>query len=204
MQVLASRRNLTLILAALLVLITIIGIGTYRLLPAGQAGGTGRALIGGPFALTDHHGRQVTEATYAGRYMLINFGYTYCPDICPLGLQTMMAAHDALPAEMRERVVPIFITVDPERDTVEAMADYVGLFSPDLIGLTGTSKETDAAAKAYRVYHSKVKDEATSADYLVDHSAFFYLMGPDGSYVSHFSHSVTPEEMAAGIEQALE
>ncbi|NJO38948.1 MAG: SCO family protein [Rhizobiales bacterium] len=204
MQLTASRRDLTLIFAGLLVLVTILGIVAYRLLPAGQSTGTGQALIGGPFTLTDNHGQKVTEATYAGRYLMVYFGYTYCPDICPLGLQNMMAAYDALPADMREQVVPIFITVDPERDTVEAMADYVGLFSPDLVGLTGSQQETDAAAKAYRVYHAKVKDEATSADYLVDHSAFFYLMGPDGSYVSHFSHSATPEEMTAGIEDALD
>ncbi|MEZ5933649.1 MAG: SCO family protein [Alphaproteobacteria bacterium] len=203
MQLMASRRDLKLTLAGLLVLVAILGIVTYRLLPASQPAGTGQALIGGPFALTDNHGQKVTEASYAGRYMLIYFGYTYCPDICPLGLQNMMAAYDALPADMREQVVPIFITVDPERDTVEAMADYVGLFSPSLVGLTGTTKETDAAAKAYRVYHATVKDEATSANYLVDHSAFFYLMGPDGRYVSHFSPSATPEEMTAGIEDAL-
>jgi protein SCO1/2 len=168
---------------------------------AGRA--TGAALIGGSFSLVDQNGERVTDANYRGRYMLVYFGYTYCPDVCPLGLQTVAQAMDLLPPAVAERVVPIFITVDPERDTPEVMKSYVELFHPRLVGLTGTPDEIAQVTKAYRIYARKA--ESTDAgDYLVDHSAFTYLMGPDGAYASHFSHGVTPEEMAARIEELVQ
>ncbi|MEZ5863347.1 MAG: SCO family protein [Geminicoccaceae bacterium] len=109
----------------------------------------------------------MTEADFAGRATLVYFGYTFCPDVCPTGLATMMAAYDALTPEEQAKVVPIFVTVDPERDDVAAMASYVALFHPALVGLTGTVEETDAAAAAWRVYHRKA--ESGASDYLVDH-----------------------------------
>jgi cytochrome oxidase Cu insertion factor (SCO1/SenC/PrrC family) len=159
---------------------------------------TGTAAIGGPFALTDHTGRAVTERDFQGSWMLVYFGYTYCPDICPLGLQTVAQALDLLPPAVAEKVVPVFVTVDPERDTVTALEDYVGLFHPRLVGLTGTVEQIDAVKRAYRVYAQKAPG-SSGPDYLVDHSTFTFLMGPDGAYVTHFGHGVTPEQLAAKV-----
>ena len=162
----------------------------------------GQALVGGPFSLVDHTGARVTDADFAGRSKLMFFGYTYCPDMCPLGLATMAAAYDRLTPEEQARVVPIFVTVDPERDTVEAIADYVDLFHPQMVGLTGTTEETDAAAKAYRVYYRKAESEST-ADYLVDHSTFTYLMDGENHYVTHFGHDAQPDDLVEGIRRHL-
>lgn len=206
MQLMSRRRELLLTLAV--VLVTAGAISFYaipRLSPvADDTASGGRALIGGPFTLTNHKGETVTEASFAGRHMLIYFGYSYCPDICPMSLQTMTAAYDLLSPEQQAEIEPIFITVDPERDTVDAMAEYVALFDPELIGLTGSPDQTDKAAKAYRVYHAKVEDDESAADYLVDHSSFYYFMGPDGQYLRHFGHDTTEEEMAKGIEELIE
>lgn len=168
----------------------------------GNNAGQGEALIGGPFSLLNHKGERVTDEDFRGRYMLVFFGYTSCPDVCPLGLQVMSQAMDELPEAVAEKVVPVFVTVDPERDTVQVMKDYVELFHPRLVGLTGTPEEIGVAVKAYRVYARKAESEDTS-DYLMDHSAFSYLMGEDGRYVTHFSHGVSPEEMASRIEEAV-
>jgi cytochrome oxidase Cu insertion factor (SCO1/SenC/PrrC family) len=161
----------------------------------------GEALIGGPFTLTDQHGKRVTEKDFAGRYMLIYFGYTFCPDICPTSLTTMAAALDRLPQEQAEQVVPVFITVDPARDTVEQLAAYVPLFHPRLVALTGSEDEVREAARTWRVYYH-VPDEEDDA-YLVDHSTFVYLMGPDGSYRTHFGIDTSPETMAEAIGEEI-
>jgi cytochrome oxidase Cu insertion factor (SCO1/SenC/PrrC family) len=163
----------------------------------------GEALVGGPFALTDQHGQPVTDQDFAERYMLIYFGYTYCPDVCPMSLTNMVAAIDQLPPEQAEKVVPILITIDPERDTVEQLASYAPLFDPRLVALTGSEDEVRAAAKAYRVYFHKAGEGADSKDYLVDHSTFVYLMGPDGKYRTHFGLNASPEEMAEAIRSEI-
>ena len=135
--------------------------------------------------------------------MLIYFGYTFCPDFCPLSLANMTQALDLLPPEQAEQIVPMFITVDPERDTVEQLAEYAGLFHPRLVALTGSPEAIKAAAGAYRVYYTRAGD-ANSNDYLMDrHSTFIYLMGPDGKYVRHFAHNATPQEISAAIGAAL-
>lgn len=161
----------------------------------------GEALIGGPFTLTDQHGEQVTEEDFAGRFMLIYFGYTFCPDICPTSLTMMSAALDELPDAQAEQVVPILITVDPARDTVEQLAAYAPLFHPRLVALTGNEEEVREAARAYRVYYH-VPDEEGDA-YLVDHSTFVYLMGPEGGYRTHFGIDASPEEMAEAIGKEI-
>ena len=190
-----------LVAAALVVLLAVLGAVGWRLLvPQGGAGGT--ALVGGPFTLTDQAGNQVTEADFEGRFMLIYFGYTYCPDFCPMSLSTMVQALDLLTPEEAEQVVPIMITIDPARDTVAQLADYVPLFSPRLVGLTGTEDQVTAAAKAYRVYFNKVEQDQPDA-YLMDHSTFIYLMGPDGEYRRHFGANAPPEELAEGLRAEL-
>ncbi|MDF1586603.1 SCO family protein [Marinimicrococcus flavescens] len=167
-----------------------------------EASAQGEALIGGPFSLLDHKGERVTDEDFRGRYMLVFFGYTSCPDVCPLGLQVMGQAMDQLPPQIAEKIAPIFVTVDPERDTVPVMKDYVELFHPQLVGLTGSAEEIDAAKRAYRIYARKAETEGSS-DYLMDHSAFTYLMDASGRYLTHFSHDATAEEMAARIEKAV-
>jgi protein SCO1/2 len=189
--------------AAAVLALAVAGGAAWLVLPptvSSMAGG--EAMVGGPFKLTDQHGAAVTEQDFAGRYMLIYFGYTYCPDICPLSLANMTQALDLLPPDQAEQVVPILITVDPERDTVEQLAAYAPLFHPRLVALTGSPEAIKAAARAYRVYYARV-GAADSNDYLMDHSTFIYLMGPDGGYVRHFAHNAAPEEIAAGIGAAL-
>lgn len=161
----------------------------------------GEALIGGPFTLTDQHGEQVTEQDFAGRFMLIYFGYTFCPDICPTSLTVMAAALDQLPEEQAAQVVPIMITVDPARDTVEQLAAYAPLFHPRLVALTGSEEQVREAARAYRVYYHVPEEEGDA--YLVDHSTFVYLMGPDGSYRTHFGIDASPEQMAEAIGKEI-
>jgi protein SCO1/2 len=158
-------------------------------------------VLGGPFSLVDQTGRTVTETDFAGRFMLVYFGFTYCPDVCPTELGTMVAALDEL-GDVASRVTPIFITVDPERDTPDAMADYVARFDPRLVGLTGTPEQIAAAARAYRVFYSKVQ-RPEMTEYLVDHSSFIYLVGPDGRVRSLFRPQTSPEAMAQTIRAQL-
>ncbi|HEX9769928.1 MAG TPA: SCO family protein [Kiloniellales bacterium] len=166
---------------------------------------SGTAAVGGPFELVDQTGETRRDGDYRGRYMLVYFGYTYCPDVCPTTLLIMSRALTLLgetaPAAAKQ-VVPLFITVDPERDTVEAMAAYQPSFHPDLVALTGTPEQVAAAAKAYRVYYAKVEDQA-SGTYLMDHSSFIYLMGPDGAYLTHFDHLAQPEEIAESVKRHI-
>ena len=162
----------------------------------------GKALVGGPFSLVDHTGKRVTDQDFRGRPMLVMFGFTFCPDVCPSGLQVMAAALDKLGAK-GEQVVPLFISVDPERDTPAQLAQYVASFHPRLRGLTGSQAEVDAAAKAYRVYFKKVRDEKSSAAYTIDHTALIYLMGPDGNYVAHFTHAAGVDALVERIAKVL-
>ncbi len=167
--------------------------------PAGAAGPT----IGGSFTLVDQNGKTVTAGDFRGRFMLVYFGYTYCPDVCPTTLTTMADAIDILDGD-GERVVPVFITVDPERDTPEHLKMYVNYFHPRLVGLTGTTQSVAAAAKAYRIYYAKApEDGASGDDYLMDHLAFVFLMGPDGAFRAHFENGIGPEAMAKRIREYL-
>ncbi|MBS0240888.1 MAG: SCO family protein [Proteobacteria bacterium] len=162
----------------------------------------GQALVGGHFELTDQTGKRVTEKDFRGKYMLILFGFTYCPDVCPSGLQVMSAALDRLGAKA-DQIQPIFISVDHERDTPQQMAEYVKSFSPRLIGLTGSAADIAQAAKAYRVYYKKVADEKSTAGFTYDHSALIYLMGPDGKYLTHFTHTAGPDAIAQRLAKLL-
>jgi protein SCO1/2 len=163
---------------------------------------SGAALIGGPFSLVGADGKPVTDRDFRGRYMLIFFGFTHCPDICPAELQVIAQALEQL-GDKAKKVVPIFITLDPERDTPEAMANYVKSFGPNFVGLTGSPEAIAAAAKAYRVAYSKVENKASAGDYSVDHSALAYLMDPEGRYVTHFSYGLSADQMAEKLEKLL-
>ncbi len=171
---------------------------TLGLAPA-ENGGSGTVAgvsIGGPFTLTDAKtGAQVTDATYRGRWMLVYFGYTFCPDICPTDLQKMVAALTAMGAAS-DPITPIFITVDPGRDTTAPLARYVGLFSPRLVGLTGSQAQVDAVVSAYRVYVQKLAPTSPGAPYLVNHSAFMYLMNPAGKLAGIFPPDIKTADLA--------
>jgi protein SCO1/2 len=197
----------TLLIALAVVAAVLIGLSLSTLLPPSEEGASSqaqnRALIGGPFELTDHNGNRVTEKDYAGQYKLIYFGFTYCPDVCPTELQTMSAALEEM-GENAEKVQPLLITIDPERDTPEALAQYVGHFHSRLVGLTGTPEEVAAAAKAYRVYYAKVEDEGSSAEYTMDHSSVLYFMGPDGGFLTHFGPGTAPSAMAERMNKLIE
>jgi protein SCO1 len=160
----------------------------------------GKALIGGPFSLVDTDGRPVTDRDFRGKLMLVFFGYTHCPDVCPTELQTMAEVMDRLGSGARQ-IAPVFISVDPQRDTPEALAAYVKNFNPRIIGLTGSPAEIASAAKAYRVYFRKA--EGGADDYTVDHSAFVYLMDREGNYLTHFLFNASPDTILAEIKKYL-
>ena len=159
-----------------------------------------REPIGGPFALIDHNGKPRTNEDFRGKLLLIYFGFTYCPDVCPTDLQNIGLALDQLGAA-GEKIQPLFITVDPERDTPEHLKDYVPMFHPRLIGLTGDAAAIHAAAAAYRAYYAKVP--VNGDDYTVDHSSFIYVVGADGQYLGFFPPGTPPERVAESIRPRL-
>jgi cytochrome oxidase Cu insertion factor (SCO1/SenC/PrrC family) len=153
----------------------------------------GNGPVGGPFALTDHVGRRRTEADFRGKLLLIYFGYMFCPDICPTDLQAMGSAIDRL-GPSGDSVQPLFITLDPERDTPDQLADYVTAFHPRLVGLTGSEGEIKSVARAYKVYYTRATDPRTT-DYILNHSAFIYLVDVDGKYLGFFPPGTTADRM---------
>ena len=164
--------------------------------------------LGGDFSLIDHTGKPVTNSDFKGEFLLVYFGYTFCPDACPTELQRMTEVLNAL-GPLADKVRPIFITIDPERDTVKVLADYVGNFHPRFIGLSGSVQQVRAAAKAYGVYYGKVSRTGASAadtadsDYLMNHSAFVYLMGPDGKMRDIFLHDLRDKFMIKRLGDAV-
>lgn len=163
---------------------------------------SGKALVGGPFQLVDHTGKRVSDSDFKGRHMLVFFGFTSCPDICPSGLQVMSAALDQL-GPKADRIVPLLITLDPERDTPEKLANYVKSFHPRLIALTGSLDEIKAVAKAYRVYFKKSETGSNANAYSIDHSSLFYLMNGEGGFTKHFAHTTDAGKLAEGLNTAL-
>lgn len=170
--------------------------------PIPTANEAAAALIGGPFRLTDQNGKTVTEADLRGHWSLVYFGYTFCPDVCPLALQHMTAALDDLGRDAA-KIVPYFITVDPERDTQAVMAEYARHFHPSLRALTGTPAEVKAATDAFRVYAARQGGAAGATDYLMDHTSVVYILGPDGKYVSLFTHEANADAMTAKLKSLL-
>jgi cytochrome oxidase Cu insertion factor (SCO1/SenC/PrrC family) len=159
-----------------------------------------REPIGGPFTLIDQNGARRTDPDFRGKFMLVYFGFTYCPDVCPTDLQQMGLAVDQL-GLVGDAVQPIFITVDPERDTSEHLKEYVTTFHPRFIGLTGDAAAIKEAARAYRVYYAKV--ELPKSDYTVDHSAFIYLVGPKGEYLGFFPPGTSAEIIAGTLRPLI-
>lgn len=170
-------------------------------LPANRSYGT--AMIGGAFAATDHNGQPFTEKNLQGHYSLIYFGFTHCPDICPASLLVVAGALEHLPEKMAAQILPVFVSVDPERDTPEVMRNYVQNFYPRMIGVTGSKEQIDSIAKAYKVYYNKVPVEGSASEYAVDHSGFLYLMGINGEYITHFPHNVTEQVLADALRSHI-
>ena len=152
--------------------------------------------IGGPFSLLDGNGRTVTDAQFRGRWMLVYFGYTHCPDACPTALQDMANALDELGAKKKD-VAAVFITIDPDRDTPAVMKDYVAAFDSSITPLTGTPDAVARVARAYRVYYGK--HPTTDGGYDMDHSSIIYVMDPQGRFVTNFTHETSPDQMAAKL-----
>lgn len=159
--------------------------------------------LGGPFSLTNQDGKAVTETSWPGQYLLVFFGFTHCPDVCPTGLGKMAEALEALPAETLVQVQPLFITLDPARDTASQLKEYVKLFHSRLIGLTGTQEQIDAVIKAYRVYAQKQVIDGDDKNYMVNHSSYTYLVAPDGKVIDAYSHDITGADMAAKIKASV-
>jgi cytochrome oxidase Cu insertion factor (SCO1/SenC/PrrC family) len=162
---------------------------------------SGTADVGGPFTLTAHTGERISDKAFRGKYMLVAFGFTHCPDVCPAELQVMSAALDAMGPEA-DRIQPLFITIDPERDTAAHLREYMAHFHPRLIGLTGSKDDIAAVAKAYRVWYEKVDDAGTSG-YLMDHTSITYLMDPDGEFVKHFSFGTSAKDLTEALLAAV-
>ena len=157
----------------------------------------GAATIGGPFTMTDHTGATVTDAEVIDGLTLVYFGYTFCPDVCPFDTANMAQATEIL-EERGIEATPVFVTVDPARDTPQALSDFVGALHPRMVGLTGTPEQTQAIAKAYKAYYAKQGDDPEV--YLMDHSTFTYLMAPDGSFLDVFRRDVPPAEVADRVQ----
>jgi cytochrome oxidase Cu insertion factor (SCO1/SenC/PrrC family) len=200
----AAKRGLIIFGVGLALLVGALGFEAWRRGTAGDAGGYGGAVgtvsVGGPFTLVDQDGKTRRDADFRGKLMLVYFGYTHCPDVCPTELQTMADAVEQLGGQATE-VQPIFITVDPERDTPELLKTYAEAFDPRLVALTGMPAQVADAARAYKVYYKTAKLE--NGEYLVDHSSFVFLMDRDGRYAAHFGPNTTAEQMAAAIKRRL-
>jgi len=183
---------------------TLIGIGGFVVVTSDfRPGSSTRSEIGGTFVLTASDGTVVTDRTFRGHWMVVYFGYTHCPDICPTTLLAISQAMQKL-GPLAANVRPIFISIDPERDTTPVIDEYVKSFDPRIIGLTGKPAEVAAAAKQYRVFYKKLPIE-NSDDYFMEHSSYLYVMGPDGHYVTLFSHDQTEssDEIAARLRELL-
>ena len=169
--------------------------------PAGDPPLAGAA-IGGPFELVDSKGETVRSSDYDGKYRMLYFGYAYCPDVCPLDVQRMMrgyAAFEMAHPDLAAEVVPIFVTIDPQRDTPEVVAQFTSAFSDDLVGLTGTPEQIDQVAKAFSVYYAR--GQGTDENYLMDHSRAAYLMGRKGEPIALLPVDQSAEAVAAELEK---
>ena len=175
--------------------------GWTRAQEASEAAATGGPSIGGPFTLMAEDGRSVTDEAYRGKWMLVYFGYTFCPDVCPTTLNNIAQALAQLGPDA-ERLNPLFITVDPKRDTPKVMGDYVKSFDPQIIGLSGTPGQIAAVAKEYHVYYAVQPGDGDN--YLVDHSSFVYLMTPQGAFAKVIPGSTEGKAMAEAIKPLVD
>ena len=189
-------------IAATLLVVTLVVINRPAAgLQAGEVVSTGQADVGGPFQLVDHDGRPVDQTMLEGKWSLVFFGFTYCPDYCPTTLQALDATRERLGDKGKDLQI-VFVSVDPERDTPQALKDYLSSdgFPEGVIGLTGTPAQVKAAADAYRAYYQKVGE---GEDYTMNHSLTVYLMGPDGQFRTAVAEELGPENSADVIQRAM-
>jgi protein SCO1/2 len=191
--------------AALLAGFAILGTGAFVALelhgnPRGAAGTLLGSAIGGPFKLVDQNGKTVTNTALEGKWLLVYFGYTHCPDACPTALNNIALALADLGAEKNE-VRPVFITIDPERDTPQALKDYVAAFDAPILALTGSAAAVGQAANEYRVYYAKHPE--AGGDYSMDHTSIIYVMDPKGRFTASFTGEDPPEQIAARLKKLL-
>ena len=182
-------------IAGLLLALLLIGTGAYVWVSGGSPPGL---TVGGPFELVNGDGKPVTEKDFRGKYMLIYFGYTFCPDVCPTTLNAVSDALDKLGAKA-EKIRPVFITVDPKRDTPAVVKQFAAAFGPRVTGLTGSAAQIAAVAKGYRVYYAEHRTGPGPDDYAMDHSSVLYLMGPDGRFIGPVRADMAPDAMAASL-----
>ena len=178
------------------------GIGAVAWRQLSEHAGNALTAIGGPFSLTDGQGHTVTDRDLRGRYMLVYFGYTFCPDVCPTTLNAVADAMDKL-GPKADRVQPVFITVDPKRDTPAVVKQYAAAFGSRIEGLTGTPEEIAKVAKEYRVYYAEHRTGPGPNDYTMDHSSILYLMGPDGRFIAPVRADQSGDEMAAVLARLI-
>lgn len=193
-----SNRTVYAIIGLLIAVLLLAG-GGYLFLSGSQPAAL---TVGGPFSLIDGDGKPVTDQTWRGKYMLVYFGYTYCPDVCPTTLTNVATALDKL-GPKADRLQPLFITVDPKRDTPAVVKQYAAAFGPRVIGLTGTPEQIAAAAKAYRVYYAEHRTGPGANDYSMDHSSVLYLMGPDGRFIAPVRADQDGPEIAAALTKLM-
>jgi cytochrome oxidase Cu insertion factor (SCO1/SenC/PrrC family) len=161
----------------------------------------GRGTVGGPFTLTDHSGRKRSDAEFRGRLMIVYFGYTFCPDVCPADLMAITQALDQL-GDAAGGIQPIFITIDPERDTTKVLGEYIAAFHKSFIGLTGSPEQIRKVANAYKAFYAKVPSERPG-EYAIDHTGVIYLMGRDGEYLGFMPPQTSPERLTEILRQNL-
>jgi protein SCO1/2 len=197
-----TRAPTTLIVLALLLAVFAGGLLWYvsDRVPGAQPSGMGVADIGGPFVLTDQNGARRTDRDFRGRFVLLYFGYSECPDVCPTTLSVIADALSKL-GPRAQRFVPVFVTIDPERDTPPALKKYLAAFGPNFVGLTGSLADITKVAHEYRVYFAKHK--LAGGAYGLDHSSVIYLLGPDGRLVKFYDEATTPDLLAKDLNGVL-
>ncbi|HWA70256.1 MAG TPA: SCO family protein [Rhizomicrobium sp.] len=165
---------------------------------------TGQADVGGAFRLVDQTGAVKTDKDFRGRAMLLYFGYSFCPDVCPTTLSVMSQALDRMGAD-KNRIVPVFITIDPERDTPKVLKDYMSAFGPQFVGLTGSPAAIKAVEKKYHVYAVKkpIDPNNPKRGYGMDHSSVIYLMGPDGRMIGFYDEAISPDDLAKDLKAKI-
>ena len=191
-----SRLYATIGLAMALLLI---GVGAFMWLTGGAPAGLS---VGGPFALVGGDGKPVSDKDFRGKYMLVYFGYTYCPDVCPTTLNAVADALDKL-GPKADRIQPLFITVDPKRDNPAAVKQFAAAFGSRIAGLTGSAEQIAVVAKEYRVYYAEHRTGPGPDDYTMDHSSVLYLMGPDGRFIAPIRADLAPDQMAVSLAKLV-
>jgi protein SCO1 len=193
------RRSAFFLLAAILLIFLLLFL-KEQLLPSRVVSTRQETALGGSFTLVNQEGKVVSEATYHGQWLLVFFGFTHCPDMCPTGLATMTAAINTLSPLQQQQITPLFISVDPERDTPATLKDYLSSFHPRFQGLTGSAADLKNVTTKYRVYYAREKGKQNKD---VNHSGLIYLMKPDGAFQQFFNHSDSADTVGVALQQAI-